>query len=392
MVINWQSVSKQTFLKNYWQKKPILLKNAIPSEYLDIEPEEVAGLAMEAFIDSRVITNKDEQWHVNHGPFDDYSQFGDKNWSLLVQGADNWIGQVAKLKQVVDFIPKWRIDDIMISFSTPHGGVGAHFDQYDVFIIQGQGIRRWQVGEVDHSLEAREVSQDLLHVAPFTPFIDELVEPGDVLYIPPFAPHQGDTIETSLAFSIGFRSPSSQELLSGFADFTIDENIGLERFVDAEIDKDHLNGGFNLTDLHIAKMQQQVNELVNNKSLFERFLLSRLTSATRELNVEPLEEKYTEEETASLFYNSCTIAKVLGLKTAIYQNSDNYAFYCDGECFELSAQQLDFVTLLANCEEGAEIKLEKAHFCIENNQILTTLINYGYFYIVESDELQGGQG
>ncbi|MDC2888138.1 cupin domain-containing protein [Psychrosphaera algicola] len=99
-------------------KKPILLKNALPNFPSPIAPDEVAGLAMESFIDSRVITNSDNNWKVAQGPFEDFSQFGERCWSLLVQGVDNWFDSVDELKSMVNFIPKWRIDDVMISFST----------------------------------------------------------------------------------------------------------------------------------------------------------------------------------------------------------------------------------------------------------------------------------
>lgn len=386
MKLNWQSISKDTFLKEYWQKKPILLKNALPDLPPLIEPEELAGLAMESFIDSRVVTAINNDWTLMNGPFEDFGQFGDQNWSLLVQGVDNWFESVDTLKRAVDFIPKWRIDDVMISFSTPNGGVGPHCDQYDVFIVQGVGTRRWQVGAVDRDIKQMEATTGLQHVAPFQPIIDCEVTNGDVLYIPPFSPHQGDTIQNSIAYSIGFRAPSSQELLSGFADHVIDNNIGLDRFIDTP--SGDVLADFGLSHKDVEKMQQQIASLVADQSLIEQFLLTRLTAATRELNIEPLIEPLSINHTNSLFLQECEIQKVLGVKLALSQKSDVQTLFCDGEAFQISSHQLEFAQQLVSTSATELIKLKKNENCIENNQLLTTLINYGYFFIVNDDELQ----
>ncbi|MBU2881236.1 cupin domain-containing protein [Psychrosphaera sp. B3R10] len=387
MNINWQTISKETFLKDYWQKKPILLKNALPNFPSPIAPDEVAGLAMESFIDSRVITNSDNNWKVAQGPFEDFSQFGERCWSLLVQGVDNWFDSVDELKSMVNFIPKWRIDDVMISFSTPGGGVGPHFDQYDVFIVQGIGKRQWQVGAVNKEIEHIEAATDLLHVPAFEPIIDATVTNGDILYIPPFSPHQGETIESALAYSIGFRAPSSQELLSGIADHIIDQNLGLDRFTDTVINND--TSGFGLSPANITQLQKQVLDLVGDKAQFEHYLLTRLTAATRELNVEPLAERIPADYGNELFNSEIEIQKVLGVKLAISSDEENLTLFCDGENYPLSSQQVEFANKLISCSSSETLILKKHDFCIENSQLITTLINYGYFFILDEHELQG---
>lgn len=387
MNINWHTISKETFLNDYWQKKPILLKNALPHFPSPIEPDEVAGLAMESFIDSRVITNNGNKWQVAQGPFEDFNQFGERHWSLLVQGVDNWFDSVDELKSMVKFIPKWRIDDVMISYSTPGGGVGPHFDQYDVFIVQGIGKRQWQVGAVNKDIQHIEAATDLLHVQSFEPIINEIVTNGDILYIPPFSPHQGDTIDSSLAYSIGFRAPSSQELLSGIADHMIDQNLGLDRFTDKVIQEDI--SGFGLSAENITQLQKQVLDLVGDKVQFEQYLLTRLTSATRELNIEPLAEHIPADYGNELFNREIEIQKVLGVKMAISSNMENLTLFCDGESYPLTSQQLEFANKLINVSSSDILILKKHEFCIENSQLITTLINYGYFYILDEHELQG---
>ena len=230
--------SKDQFLQSYWQKKPVVLKNALPNLNELTDENELAGLAMEEFVDSRIVENNDGNWQVNHGPFTAFSRWQDGKWSLLVQGVDRYLPEVQTLLETVNYIPKWRVDDIMVSLSMPGAGVGLHLDQYDVFIVQGKGKRRWQAGRVDKSQCQNEVSQDLLQVSDpesFEPIVDEVLENGDIIYIPPFSAHKGATVENAINYSIGFRAPSQQELLWLFADHLIENDLGLKRFQSSSI-------------------------------------------------------------------------------------------------------------------------------------------------------------
>lgn len=173
---------------------------------------------MESEVDSRLVSHQDGKWQVSHGPFESYDHLGETNWSLLVQAVNHWHEPTAALMRPFRELPDWRIDDLMISFSVPGGGVGPHLDQYDVFIIQGTGRRRWRVGE---KLQMKQhcPHPDLLQVDPFEAIIDEELEPGDILYIPPGFPHEGYALENAMNYSVGFRAPNTRELISGFADF-----------------------------------------------------------------------------------------------------------------------------------------------------------------------------
>jgi len=269
--IQWNNITKQEFLELYWQKRPIVLKGALPN-FIDLTDEnELAGLAMEDFIDSRIVEHKETGWQVSHGPFDDFSRWQNGRWSLLVQGVDCYLPEVKNLLSAVNFLPKWRIDDIMVSFSMPGAGVGLHLDQYDVFIVQGKGKRRWQAGEVDRSQCQDEVSTDLLQLKNpelFKPIVDEVLQAGDIIYIPPFSAHKGETIEPTLNYSIGFRAPNQQELLSHFADYLIENDLGLSRFQSLSTDIDEKSY---LPKSDVKEMQKLLLELVNDHELFSEF-------------------------------------------------------------------------------------------------------------------------
>ncbi|MGL5407962.1 MAG: cupin domain-containing protein, partial [Shewanella sp.] len=130
------------FLQEYWQKKPLVIKGAFPQFADPISADELAGLACEEEISSRIVVTKDHDWEVIQGPFEDYDRYGESHWQLLVQAVNHWYPDSQPLVEALRFLPDWRFDDLMVSFATPQGGVGPHVDNYDVFIIQGEGERR----------------------------------------------------------------------------------------------------------------------------------------------------------------------------------------------------------------------------------------------------------
>ena len=142
LTLNWPD-----FLERHWQKRPVVLKRGFNNFIDPISPDELAGLAMESEVDSRLVSHQDGKWQVSHGPFESYDHLGETNWSLLVQAVNHWHEPTAALMRPFRELPDWRIDDLMISFSVPGGGVGPHLDQYVVFIIPGTGRRRLRVGE-----------------------------------------------------------------------------------------------------------------------------------------------------------------------------------------------------------------------------------------------------
>ena len=160
-MIHFGEISEQEFLAEYWQKKPLLIKQALPDFISPIAPDELAGLSLEEEFESRLITGSinNNQWSLTNGPFtkDTFSQLPEQDWTLLVQGVDRFVDEVHNLIQQFDFIPRWRFDDVMISYAAKGGSVGPHFDYYDVFLLQGTGKRRWHISskhcELDNYLD-----------------------------------------------------------------------------------------------------------------------------------------------------------------------------------------------------------------------------------------------
>ncbi len=383
--INWGDLTPDTFLKEYWQKKPLLIKNAFPNFQDPISADELAGLAMEDHLESRIISHNyvSEQtkvdWQVAHGPFQSFEKFGEQNWTLLVQAVNNWSVETHALLQAVNFLPSWRIDDIMVSFSTPNGGVGAHLDQYDVFIIQGQGKRRWQVGLPDNSLETLIPHEDLKQVSTFTPVIDEVTECGDLLYIPPNHPHNGVSIENSLNFSIGFQAPNNQELFSSLADKLIDENLAETRFGDADRSSTEQSEVLQAHD--IAKLKNFMLSQLNDDDFFQQYIGCTLTQCHHPLEILIPVTPFSEAQIAELMADEeAYFIPVSGIKALITLNNATTLFI-HGESFPLNAESQDFGQLIAQKHTLTAQELKSFIYCLKNVQLLTSVVNKGFWFI-----------
>lgn len=210
------------FLRDYWQKKPLLIRNAFPGFVSPISPEDLAGLACEDGVLARIVAHEREhdRWLLRHGPFpeDMFPTLPQHDWTLLVQDVDKWDADIAALLPAFNFLPRWRIDDVMVSFAAPGGSVGAHVDQYDVFLLQAHGHRRWQIDDRPNPPVHFRLDTELKLLQRFDPSHDWVLGPGDMLYLPPGVPHHGIAEDACLTFSIGMRAPAAAELLGDFVD------------------------------------------------------------------------------------------------------------------------------------------------------------------------------
>ena len=232
-------MSPEVFLRDYWQKQPLLIRNAFPDFVSPIEPEDLAGLACEEGVLARLIEHDKtkDAWAVRHGPFaeEDFPGMPDHDWTLLVQDVDKWDVDVRALLAQFDFLPRWRIDDIMISFAARGGSVGAHVDQYDVFLLQAQGQRHWQIDAGANPPQGFRHDVELKLLREFHPSHDWVLEPGDMLFLPPGVPHHGVAVDPCLTFSEGMRAPAAAELLGDYADTLAADAPDELRYADPDI-------------------------------------------------------------------------------------------------------------------------------------------------------------
>ena len=228
------------FLGDYWQQKPLLIRGAFPDFECPLDPDELAGLACEEGIESRLVEEhgKAGPWQVSHGPLDErtFARLPERDWTLLVQAVDHYVPDVAELLEAFDFLPRWRLEDIMISYAPPGGSVGPHVDQYDVFLLQGSGQRRWQLGGkvADDAPILDGIDLRILARFGVEDGDDWVLEPGDMLYLPPGWSHHGvSQSDDCLTLSVGFRAPSADEAITSFADYLGEQLPSSRRYSDA---------------------------------------------------------------------------------------------------------------------------------------------------------------
>ncbi len=222
------------FLRDYWHKKPLLIRQAIPGFKPLLDADALCALARQDDVESRLITHFNQRWEMAHGPLDSLPPLTKKNWTMLVQGVNLHLDAADSLLRQFNFLPDARLDDLMISYASDGGGVGPHFDSYDVFLLQAQGRRQWQISaQKDLTLVDGMPLKILQNFKPEQEFV---LEPGDMLYLPPHYAHDGVALDHAcMTYSVGFRAPSYQELGEAFLQFMA-ETVSLPgRYADPDL-------------------------------------------------------------------------------------------------------------------------------------------------------------
>jgi 50S ribosomal protein L16 3-hydroxylase len=215
-------LAKVAFMRDYWQKKPLLIRGAIPDFEPPLSADEVLELAGRDEAESRLVKRAAGKWTLDHGPFSRAAlkRLPPRDWTLLVQDTQHFSPTAAALLRQFNFIPHARVDDVMVSLAAPGGGVGPHFDSYDVFLLQGPGRRRWRISAQDDLTLKPDLPLKILQR--FKPEQEWILEQGDMLYLPPGYAHDGVALDRCTTFSIGFRAPAFDELQAGFLDYLRD--------------------------------------------------------------------------------------------------------------------------------------------------------------------------
>ncbi|WP_298440290.1 cupin domain-containing protein [uncultured Ferrimonas sp.] len=361
------------FLKHDWQQQPRLFKGAFTDFDDPISPDELAGLALEDGAAARMIHTKADHWLAQDGAPEDYSPLGDNNWQLLVQAINHFVDDGQQLARQFRFLPDWRFDDLMASFAVEGGGVGPHIDNYDVFIIQGQGKRHWQVGDRgDHPKRADNSNMSL--VADFEPIIDMVMEPGDLLYIPVGFPHCGRSLVPSLSYSVGFRAPSQQELLSALADVLVDNNLGEQRYQQADD---------NPQPSQISTEQQQgfaalVSATLNGDG-WQQALGCALSQNRFELALEP--QAIDAEQLLQALQAGAQLQRTPGVKCLQVQDDRQTRLFIDGQIWVLPSDLSAQAAQLAQSDQLSWPQL--APLCQQQNALaeLLSWVQQGYWYL-----------
>jgi len=221
------------FLRDYWHKRPLLIRQAIPGFKPLLSFDALADLARQNHVEARLIANTGGEWSMQHGPLTELPPRTEAAWTMLVQGVNLYDAKADALLRQFRFVPDARLDDLMISFATDGGGVGPHFDSYDVFLLQAHGKRRWRIGAQKDLTLVEDLPLKILRH--FTPTEEFVLEPGDMLYLPPHYAHDGVAEGECMTYSVGFRAPSFQELGENFLQFMADSIDLPGRYGDPEL-------------------------------------------------------------------------------------------------------------------------------------------------------------
>jgi len=368
----------EKFLQGYWQKKPCYMPKSFNSRLDYLLPNQLAGLALDPEIESRLILQSiiSNDWSVENGPFEEnrFSELNEESWTLLIQSVDSWVPKTRKIIDQFNFIPNWRFDDLMVSFAVDKGGVGPHIDNYDVFLLQASGTRRWRVGKMGDRPKIIDPNSALPHVDEFEAIIDVVMHPGDVLYIPPDTAHWGESIGESIGYSIGYRSPQVDLLLSSIGE-NISNDYNLNPFF-TDPYRNRINHSGKIEDELVSWAQKQLIKLSENPDLIKSALAKQLSQSKLGI-AEPAEE---------ICPNSLNKDSIIQLSQDFKANwfclENELHIYIEGDCWIFEQKSRPAVEKLASYE-GFPIKLFNfSPDLIDFPESFTNLISTGYINLV----------
>ncbi len=383
------NIDTATFLKEYWQKKPLLIRNAFPDFTPPIDPDEIAGLACDEEVESRLIFEEQEgkPWQLLHGPFNDetFEKLPNENWTLLVQALDQWVPEAADLLEAFTFIPRWRLDDIMVSFAPKGGSVGPHFDYYDVFLIQGMGQRKWQVGPKSHSDSKLLKGTPLKILADMEVTEEWILNPGDMLYLPPMYAHNGVALDDCMTFSVGFRAPSESDILLDFTEHLSSQLHEQQRYTDID-PADASQQPALINDSAVDVIHSLITQHLNSKEQIKHWLASHMTQSKYPQLHEALEEPLEWQDIQALFQPESQMVKNETSRWAYFKQNGMFHLVINGQEYPISQSNdcKKLATLLANKRRTPIADLNEFLTKKDCQELLLNLINENHIYFEEA--------
>lgn len=337
------------FLRDYWQKKPLLVRNAFPELAFRLNEEDLMELAQEEGVEARIVLEKGKTpWELRRGPFDAkaFKQLPSTHWTLLVQAVDHYLPALADYLEHFSFLPAWRIDDIMISYAVEGGSVGPHFDQYDVFLVQGFGQRRWQLGQHCDDESPRVAGTPLRILQDMDTHFDETVNPGDLLYVPPGMAHNGVALNACTTYSIGLRAPALAHMLERVVDAALEAVGSNQLFADTSRTATTQPGA--LTDADLEALRAQVLTLLDDRETL-RHALAPFLSEPKYDDYEPQGEELSLEEIREALANGARLRRDPASR-CLYtvQDGQVHELFINGQKEWYPPELTAFVALLAD--------------------------------------------
>ena len=383
--MQFRNFDVEGFLRETWQRRPLLIRNPWAEWVNPLEPDDLAGLACEAGIESRLMTRTDDGWKLGHGPFapSRFAKLGRAPWTLLVQAVNHAVSDVAALVEPFRFVPDWRIDDVMVSYAVDQGGMGPHYDHYDVFLIQGLGKRLWQVGAKCDASSELLPHDDLRLLADFQPTEEWLLEPGDVLYVPPGVAHNGVAVgDDCMPYSIGFRAPARSELVAHWCDDVLSRLDDDDRYADPDL-KTQANPG-EITADALAALRTMVTEKLLDDAGFARWF-GEFNTARKypDVDWQPEQPLTAAELRRELAAGRPLLRNPASRFSFVRQDADPLLLFVDGDCHECTGEAAALAELLCAAPDNViPAALVQSAAVIT---LLETLYNQGCVEFAEED-------
>lgn len=369
------------FLNDYWHEKPVLIRQAFGGFRSPLRPEELAGLACEEGVESRLILERGGAypWELRFGPFTerDFRKLPASHWTLLVQEVDRLHPDVRSILDHFRFMPDWRIDDVMVSYAPDGGGVGAHIDNYDVFLLQGLGKRRWQISTAPVEDEILIEDLDVSILADFEPDEEWILEPGDMLYLPPRIAHYGVAIGDCMTYSIGFRAPSNEEIISGFLSSHLSEIDPDIRYADPDLKPTEHPGEIGAGARE--EIRAVIRAAVKDDAAIDRWFGRFVTESRRGYEPEFLDddEALSGRDVRDAVEAGQTIDRAAGVRMAYVRRNDGWtSFFVAGEEYEL---QDDLATIAARLVDVRRLSADDLSDADRDvYEFLAEIVNQGF--------------
>jgi len=364
-----------------------MMRAALQDFRSPLEADELAGLACEPDVESRLVMRRDSGFELTHGPFTEamLRSLPDKSWSLLVQDTEKHLPDLAGILEVFGFIPNWRVEDLMISCAAPDGSVGPHIDAYDVFLVQGLGRRRWQIGLRDAKPDCIEDSE-LRLLKHFEPVAEWIAEPGDVLYLPPGVPHHGIALECDelcMTYSVGFRAPSQAEMLQDLAQFLLARGQSV-RYSDADMDcsEAEVPGISRTAILRVRQLLKSATEL-DEDTLAEWF--GKLVSEPKAwMQVEAPGRIWTAEELVQSLSDGDRLRRHGMAQLTCWQSGKRLVLFVDGRAIDAPFELTSLVASLCK-SRNPDLNAKMIKQSPAALTLITELLNMGTLEFFNDD-------
>ena len=381
-------IDSEEFLLRYWQKRPLYLPGALPAFDCALEPDELAGLACADEIESRLVLQStgDPPWQVRYGPFEpgDFKHLPDTHWTLLVQDVDKYESGVASLLDYFRFIPDWRVDDVMVSYAVEGGSVGPHNDDYDVFLYQARGKRRWQIHSQPVGDDDCIPGLDLRILSRFEAEEEWVLGRGDMLYLPPGVAHWGTALDNDcVTCSVGFRAPAWRDLAHAWCDHLATTEVPKTRYADPNLGPQDASA--ELSEEVAEQIRRRLEGYLNpGGDRFQRWLGRFLTETKEQLQVEQTDVPLPPSAILKRFERERVLRRHPFARFAFIRGSGERDYlFANGEEYALAGHHGAFLRAITQPRE-LQFEYVFAHLRDQRRrEFLCRLINDGYFQFVE---------